>query len=84
MALDTRNKRAATLGLMPEPDGVINSGDRRQLLGWFRITGAVTPGAYGGDSRWTAKKRQTTWTAKDREGTYTAPHRDTTWGTPQS
>lgn len=76
MALDTRNKRAAILSLMPEPDTLIDAGDRRQLMGWFRFPGE---GMALADGVWQARDRKTRWAAACRLSTFQTESRSTRW-----
>jgi hypothetical protein len=54
--IDTRDKRASAaslpaLALLPAPDGVIDAGDRRQLLGLYRGFAATPPPTAPADRR---------------------------------
>lgn len=66
MAIDTRNKRASVIGYklpwrgpLPLPDGEIDPGDRRHLVGEYRgFADAGAPGGPGGRDTYIIRRRR--------------------------
>lgn len=85
MAIDTRDKRAACLGIigsyrsvLPLPSGTIGKPQRRQVAGFYPGLTALTPAS----NVWTEPRRPSTWTELVRTTVWAEVNRSHKWSAP--